>query len=148
MTSSPQSSDLTKTASSGVGAVDHGDRFAHGGFYPRCQQAGESAHATTLKGADQRLVATAKKPARILLVDAALALHESHLLLLRSIPAVVKTLASCADMYLHDEDDYALVILVLNSELRVAAEVAHFVRHRWVAARILLLEDSYTTIDD
>jgi len=51
-------------------------------------------------------------------------------------------------MYLHEEDDYALVILVLNSELRVAAEAAHFVRHRWVAARILLLEDGYTTIDD
>jgi hypothetical protein len=106
------------------------------------------AHATTLKGADQRLAATADKPVRILLVDAILALHESHLLLLRSIPAIVKILASCADMYLHEENDYALVILILNSESRIAAEAAHFVRRRWVAARILLLEDGYTTIDD
>ena len=60
----------------------------------------------------------------------------------------MEKLASCADMYLHQEDAYALVILVLDSEARETAEVAHFVRHRWSAARILLLESESPVIDD
>ena len=103
---------------------------------------------TALNGADESLVMSAKKPPRILLVDAALALYELHLTLLRSIPAFVEKLASCADMYLHQEDAYALVILVLHPQARETAEVAHFVRHRWSAARILLLESESAVIDD
>jgi hypothetical protein len=89
-----------------------------------------------------------KKPARILLVDGARALHESHLLLLRSIPAIVETLVSCADMYLHKDHDYELVILVLHSESRETAEAASFIRNRWRTARILLLEGESARIDD
>ncbi|HTW80665.1 MAG TPA: hypothetical protein VME23_14055 [Terracidiphilus sp.] len=103
---------------------------------------------TTKNRADQALCVTRTKPARILLVDAALALQESHLLLLRSIPAIVEALTSCADMYLHKEHGYALVILVLHSKSRETAEAAHFVRQRWSAARILLLESESAMIDD
>jgi hypothetical protein len=103
---------------------------------------------TTLDRADQRLVVTAKTRARILLVDAALALQESHLLLLRSIPAIVESVASCADMYLQEEHDYALVILALRCKSRETAEAAHFVRRRWSAARILLLQGEPAMIDD
>jgi hypothetical protein len=60
----------------------------------------------------------------------------------------VEKLVSCADMYLNEKDAYALVILVLNPQARETAEVAHFVRHRWSAARILLLESESTVIDD
>jgi hypothetical protein len=98
--------------------------------------------------ADQGVGVTAKKAARILLVDEEPALHESHLLLLRSIPAIVETVACCADLYLHEQRDYALVILVLHCESREMAEAAHFVRHRWSAARILLLERESAMIDD
>lgn len=103
---------------------------------------------TMLNRTDQPHVVARKKPARILLVDAAPALDEWHLLLLRSIPAIVETLASCADLYLHQEHGYALVILVLHSNSRETAEAAHFVRHRWSAARILLLEGESAMIDD
>jgi hypothetical protein len=88
------------------------------------------------------------KPPRILLIDVALALYELHITLLRSIPAFVEKLVSCADLYLHEEDAYALVILVLHPKARETAEVAHFVRHRWSAARILLLESESAAIDD
>lgn len=101
-----------------------------------------------LKRADERFSAVAKKPARILLIDADLTLHESHLMLLRSIPAIVNTLPSCADLYLHEGNDYALVILVLHPESKKPAEAAHFVRHRWIGARILLLQGGSAVIDD
>jgi hypothetical protein len=104
--------------------------------------------APVVKRSDRQLVVNAKEPSRILLVDAARALHESHRLLLRSIPAVVNTLASCTDMYLHEENDYALVILALHSEWRATAEAAHFVRRRWIGARILLFEGRSAMIDD
>jgi hypothetical protein len=67
---------------------------------------------------------------------------------LRSIPAFVEKLVSCADMYLHDKDAYSLVILVLHPQARETAEVAHFVRHRWSEARILLLETESAVIDE
>jgi hypothetical protein len=51
-------------------------------------------------------------------------------------------------LYLHEQRDYALVILVLHCESRETAEAAHFVRHRWSAARILLLERESAMIDD
>jgi hypothetical protein len=69
-------------------------------------------------------------------------------LFLRSIPAIVETLASCADMYLREEHGYALVILVLHSKSTETAEAAHFIRHRWSAARILLLDGESVMIDD
>lgn len=103
---------------------------------------------TTPKRAYQSLVVTAKKPPRILLVDAALALQESHLLLLRTIPAIVETLVSYADLYLHEQQDYVLVILVLHSKSSGSVEPARFVRRRWSAARILLVEDESAMIDD
>jgi hypothetical protein len=113
--------------------------------YPR---PGGSSEVTTLHRANERHPAAAKTPPRILLVDAARALHELHLALLRSIPAFVELLPSCADMYLHREHGYALVILVLHSNSREITEAAHFVRRRWTAARILLLESESAVIDD
>jgi hypothetical protein len=98
--------------------------------------------------AEQSTIVSAKKQARILLVDAVKALQESHLLLLRSTSAIVETLACCADMYFHEGHGYALVILALHSESGETAEAAHFVRHRWSAARILLLEGESEIIDD
>jgi hypothetical protein len=68
--------------------------------------------------------------------------------MLRSIPAIVETLASCAEMYLHEEDAFTLVILVLHPRSTETAEAAQFVRHRWSAARILLLERESAAIDD
>jgi len=103
---------------------------------------------TALNQAGQPLGATERTPARILLVDAALALHESHVLFLQSIPATVDTLSSCADMYLHPGNDYALVILLLHSKSKEIAEAAFFVRHRWGSAKILLLEGEPAMIDD
>jgi hypothetical protein len=94
------------------------------------------------------LVVSAMKPPRILLVDAALALCRLHITLLRSIPAFVEKLVSCADLYLREEDANALVILVLHPKARETPEVAHLVRHRWSAARILLLESESAVIDD
>jgi hypothetical protein len=60
----------------------------------------------------------------------------------------VEKLDSCTDLYLHQGNGYALVILVLHPQSRETAEVAHFVRHRWSAARILLLESESAVIDD
>lgn len=51
-------------------------------------------------------------------------------------------------MYLHEERAYALVILVLGPQSRETAEAAHFVRHRWSGARILLFESEPAVIDD
>ncbi|MGB6743904.1 MAG: hypothetical protein WBE38_09605 [Terracidiphilus sp.] len=126
----------------------HADWFAREGFDPRRPQSGGPSEVSALNGADEPLVASAKKPPRILLVDAVLALHELHRELLRSIPAIVETLASCTDMYAHEEHAYALVILVLHPHSRKTAEAADFVRHRWRAARILLLESESAEIDD
>lgn len=92
--------------------------------------------------------ATKMKPARILVVDGAHALDETHLLLLGSIPAIVERLICCADMYLHKELDYALVILVLHSQSNETAEAASFIRTRWSRAKILLLEGECPRIDD
>jgi hypothetical protein len=69
-------------------------------------------------------------------------------MLLRSIPALVEKLVSCTDLYFHEGNAYALVILVLLPQSRETAEVAHFVRHRWSEARILLLESESAAIDD
>jgi hypothetical protein len=101
--------DALTTSASGV--VRHADRFTQRSFDSRRPQPGGLSELTTLNRADQALVVMAKEPPRILLVDAALALEESHRLLLRSIPAILKTLASCADMYLHEEHGYALPAL-------------------------------------
>jgi hypothetical protein len=67
---------------------------------------------------------------------------------LRSIPAIVEAAASCADMYLHKGHAYALVILVFPPKSREMTEAADYVRHRWSAARILLLESESAMIDD
>jgi hypothetical protein len=75
-------------------------------------------------------------------------LHEVHLALLRSIPACVETLSSCSDMYFHEERSYALVILVPHPQSKETAEAAQFARHRWSAAKILLLESEFAMIDD
>ena len=147
MASSSKGAGLIASAASG-GGVAHGDRFARRGFDPRGLHREGSPELPTPDRARQPLVASPKKPARILLVDAARALMESHLLLLRSIPAIVETLACCTDMYLHKERDYVLVILALHSKSRETAEAAHFVRHRWSTARILLLEVESAMIDD
>jgi hypothetical protein len=148
MNSLSKGAALISSASTGVGAVHHADRLGHGGFDLRRQQLAGLPEVTMLNRADQPLVVTATRPARILLVDAALALHESHLMLLRSIPAIVEILASCADLYLHQEHGYWLVILVLHPQSRETAEAAHFVRRRWSGARILLLESESAMIDD
>ena len=103
---------------------------------------------TTLIRAVQPPAVTAKRLPRILLVDALLALQESHLSLLRSIPAIVHTLTCCADMYVHEEHGYALVILALNCNSKETSDAAIFVRHRWSSARILLLEEESAQIDD
>jgi hypothetical protein len=148
MTSFPEGAGFIRRASSGDGALHHADRFAHRDFDPHLLQPGGTPEAATLNRAEQDLVVTEKKPARILLVDAALALRESHLLLLRSIPAIVENLASFADMYLHEERGYELVILALHPKSRESSEAAHFVRRRWSTARILLLAEEPAMIDD
>jgi len=147
MTSSPKCTALVTRASSSVGAI-RDDRFTRWGSDPRHPQPRQSSEVTTLSRVGRSLVVSARKPPRILPVDAALALYELHITLLRSTPAFEEKLVSCADMYLHEEDAYALVILVLHPQSRETAEVANFVRHRWSAARILLLESESTVIDD
>lgn len=97
---------------------------------------------------DQHLAVAAQNSPRILLVNAALALHESHLQLLKSIPAKVETVSCPKEMYSHEAHDYALVILALHSKSRETAEAAHFARRKWTAARILLLDDESVVIDD
>jgi hypothetical protein len=138
---------ITSGASSHVDAF-RTDRFERRGYDLSCPEPGEFSAVTTLSRADRPLVVSARKPPRILLVDAALALHELHLELLRSTPAIVETLASCADLYLHEGDAYALVILGFHPQSRETPEVAHFVRHRWSVSRILLLQSESAVIDD
>jgi len=147
MTSSPRCTALVAGGSSSVGAVQ-ADSFARPGVDPHHPRPPESSEVTRLSRVGRSLVVSARRPPRILLVDAALAMYELHIALLRSIPAFVEKLVSCADMYLHEEDAYALVILALRPQARETAEVAHFVRHRWSAARILLLESESAVIDD
>src|SRR5580658_8477016 len=86
MTSSPKGSALIRSGSSGVDALHPADRHTNRGFDPGRSQPGGSSEVTTLDRADQSLSVTAKEPPRILVVDAALALQDSHVLLLRSIP--------------------------------------------------------------
>jgi hypothetical protein len=148
LTSLPEGAVLIRSASSGDDAVYDVDRFSRRGSEPRRTQLGISPQATTPNRADQPLNFSANTPARILLVNGALALSESYLFSLRSIPAIVETLGSCADMYLHKGQGYALVILVLHCKPSETTEAAHFVRHRWSAARILLLESESAMIDD
>ncbi len=147
MTSSPKCTALVTSAPSCVGAM-RADRFARPGFDPRHPQPRGSSEATTLSRVGRTVAVPTREPPRILLVDAAPALYDLHITLLRSIPAFVEKLVSRADMYLHEEDAYALVILALHLQARETAEVAHFVRHRWSAARILLLECESAAIDD
>lgn len=147
MTSSPKCTALIPSATSSVGDI-YANSFSRRGFDPRREQPPGSFEVPGLSGAGGSLVFSAEKQARILLVDAALALYDLHITLLRSIPAFVQKLASCGDMYLHKEDAYALVILVFHPQARETSEAAHFVRHRWSAARILLLENESAVIDD
>jgi hypothetical protein len=147
MTSSRNAGALIASGSSGFGTV-HADRFALTDLDPRPPQSRGSSELTTMGRADRSLVVYAEKPPRILLVDAAIALHELHLVLLRSIPAIVESSASSTDMYLHKEHAYALVILVFPPKSRETTEAADYVRHRWSAARILLLENESAMIDD
>ena len=60
----------------------------------------------------------------------------------------MEKLVSSADLYLHEGNAYALVILVPHPQTRETSEVAEFVRHRWKSARILLLESGSPVIDD
>ena len=140
-------SAIASGGSSSLSGLD-GNRFAREGFDSCPPQLGGSSEARALNRADVPFIVSSKKPPRILLLDATLALRKYHLDLLRSIPAIVETLASCADMYLHQEEAYALVILMLRAHSREVAEVAEFVRHRWRSARILLLESESPVIDD
>ena len=147
MTSSPNGAVVTARVSSSLGAARI-DRFARPGFDSRRLQSGESSEATALNRPGQPLVDSAEKQPRILLVGAVLALHELHLMLLRSIPAVVEILASYAEIYLHEEHAHALVILVPHPQSRETAEAAHFVRRRWNAAKTLLIGSEPEVIDD
>jgi hypothetical protein len=147
MSFSRSSRVLITSGSSGFGVAQR-DRFSRQEWDPRIPQTGASLEATKLDRAGRLLLDFVKTPPRILLVDAALLLHELHLTLLRSIPAIVECLTSCTEMYLHDEHGYVLVILVLPPKSRETAEAADYVRHRWRAARILLLENESAMIDD
>jgi hypothetical protein len=147
MTLPPKCTALITSASCSLGAI-RADSFPRRGFDPHHAQPRGSSEVPMLSRAGGSLVVSAMKPPRILLVDAALALGELHIALLRSISAFVEKLVSCADIYLHEEDAYALVIPVLHPQARETAEVAHFVRHRWSAARILLLKGESAVIYD
>lgn len=147
MRSSRNTVVLAPDSSALFGAVD-ADRFASRECDPRFPQTGGLLEPTKLSRAGRFLLDSARRPPRILLVDAALALHELHIRLLQSIPAIVETLASCAELYLHKEQGYALVVLMFPPKSRETTEAADFVRHRWTAARILLLESESAMIDD
>ena len=138
---------ITSGPSSRVGGLN-GNRIAREDFDPSRSEPGGSSAATELNRDDVSLIVLAKEPPRILLLDATHAVRECHLELLRSIPALVETLASCSDMYLHEEHAYSLVILMLHTHSRETSQVAEFVRHRWRSARILLLECESPEIDD
>jgi hypothetical protein len=148
MISTPKGAAFIRSAfSSGVGAA-RASGFALRGFDSRGSQPAGSYAPATLNRVDRSSALSAERLPRILLADAALALHELHLVLLRSISAIVETLASCTDLYFHEGHAYALIILVLHPQSRETAEAAHFVRHRWSAARILLLGSESAAIDD
>jgi hypothetical protein len=148
MISTPKGAALiTRALSSGVRAARAGGFVLRGFDSRRSQPAGSYAPAT-LNRVDRSLALSAERLPRILLADAALVLHELHLMLLRSMSAIVETLASCTDLYFHEGHVYALIILVLHQQSRQTAEAAHFVRHRWSAARILLLGSESAAIDD
>ncbi len=147
MASSLKREDLITSASSRVGVV-HTNRIVRRDTDPRRSQPGGLSEVVALSRYDRPHVVSSKRPPRILVVDSALGLGKLHLVFLRSIPAIVETVASCADMYLHQERAYALVILVLDPRAKETAEAAHFVRRRWSAARILLLERESAVIDD
>jgi hypothetical protein len=148
MISLPKATAFITSVASVVGTIHHPERFARPRFDSRRPQREGSPEAIMRNGAERSLGGIIEKPARILLVDGTHTLQDSHLLLLRSIPAIVQTLTSCADMYLHKEHGYSLVILALHSESRETTEAAHFVRHRWSSARILLLKGESAMIDD
>jgi hypothetical protein len=147
ISSQTSTSPITRGGSSAVRSLNS-NRLGRKGFDSCCPQPGSPFEATALNRVDVSHIVSAKNPARILLVDAALGLRECHLELLRSIPAIVEILGSCADMYVHKERAYALVILMLHAHSREMAEGAEFVRHRWRSARILLLEGESPLIDD
>jgi len=147
MTSSRSSSAFITSGSSGCDAV-RADHFARRDFDAQAPQPRWASEVNTMSRADRSIIVSAKKRPRILLCDAALALDELYLMLLRSIPAIVEAVTSCADMYVHKEQAYALVILVLPPKSSETTEAAHFVRHRWSSARILLLESEVAAIDD
>jgi hypothetical protein len=138
---------ITSGPSSRVSGLN-GNRIAHNDWDPRRPEPGGSSEATELNRDDVSLIVFAKEPPRILVLDATHAVRKCHLELLRSIPALVETVASCADIYLHEEHAYSLVILMLHAHSRETAQVAEFVRHRWRSARILLLECESPEIDD
>ena len=147
MGSSLKGNRVTADSSRSIAFANADRRACWGGVSPVAEPA-ESYEETALNRVDRSIVCSAKKPPRILLVDEARALHELHLVLLRSIPACVETLSSCSDMYFHKEHAYALVILVPHPESKETAEAAQFVRHRWRTAKILLLESESPMIDD
>ncbi len=147
MGSSSKGVNFITGTSCSIGAV-HADRFARHMVVSRLPQSAGSSERTTLDLPNRSLIVSAKKPPRILLVDAARALHQLHLALLRSIPACVETLTSFSGLYFHEKQAYALVILVPYPQSNETAEAAQFVRHRWSAAKILLLESKPPLIDD
>jgi hypothetical protein len=147
MGSSLKDIGFVKDTSRKIGAV-HADPFAHPGFVFRRAQEARSQEVTTLNRTDRSVIGPATKLPHILLVDAARTLHESHLALLRSIPACVEALGSCSEMYFHDVRAYALVILVPHPQSKETAEAAQFVRHQWSTAKILLLDSESALVDD
>ena len=138
---------ITSAFSSGVGTA-HAGGFALRGFNSLSSRPAGSYEPATLNRVDRSLALSVERLPRILLADTAFALRGLHLVLLRSISAIVETLASCTDLYFHEGHAYALIILVLHPQSRETTEAAHFVRHRWGAARILLLGSESAMIDD
>jgi len=96
---------------------------------------------------DAPLVSVQSSPS-ILVVNAALSLHESHVQFIRAIPAIVEIVPSCADLYSHSKRGYALVILALDREAGETTDAANFARQQWSTAKILLIEAERATIDD
>jgi hypothetical protein len=90
MSSSPKRTALVTSAPSSVG-VTHSASSASPGFDPRHPQQRALSEVTTLSRVGRFLVVSARKPPRILLADAALALYELHIMLQRSITATVKS---------------------------------------------------------
>ena len=148
MISNPKGAALIASGTHSAVNAGCADRSAPRGFSPGLPQPTGSRSVIMLSRINQFPPVSAEQPPRILLVGAALALRELHLALLRSVPAIVESLGSCIDMYRHEGGPYALVILMLRQQSIETAEAAHFVRRRWSAARILLLESESGVIDD